>query len=83
MSTLTAPLPTDPAKLRPIVYADVDKLGAQSLLLLHRVALQLELEEVTERLNAGFDADHAAGRLERLPEIIREARAALHARQAS
>lgn len=83
MSILTAPLPTDPAKLRPIVYADVDKLGAQSLLLLHRVALQLELEEVTERLNAGFDADRAAGRLERLPEIIREARAALHARQAS
>ena len=83
MSTLTAPLPSDPAQLRPIVYADVDKLGAQSLMLLHRVALQLELEEVTERLNSGFDADRAAGRLERLPEIIREARAALHSRQSA
>jgi hypothetical protein len=81
MSTLTAPLPTHPAQLRSIVYAEVDKLGAQSLQLLHHVALQLELEEVTERLNAGFDADRAAGRLERLPEIIREARAALHSRQ--
>lgn len=83
MSTLTAPLPTDPAQLRPVVHADVDKLGAQSLLLLHRVALQLELEEVTERLNAGFDADRAAGRMERLPEIIREARASLNARVSS
>ncbi|MBK8038942.1 MAG: hypothetical protein IPK22_17695 [Verrucomicrobiaceae bacterium] len=83
MSTLTATLPADPAQLRPMVYAEVDKLGAQSLLLLHRVALQLELEEVTDRLNTGFDADRAKGRLERLPEIIREARAALHARQAS
>jgi hypothetical protein len=65
------------------VYAEVDKLGAESLMLLHRVALQLELEEVTDRLNAGFDADRVAGKLERLPEIIREARAALHSRQSA
>jgi len=49
---------------------------------LHRVALELELEEVTERLNAGFDADRSAGKLARVPEMIREAHAALRARPA-
>ena len=79
MSTLTA-LPLDPSELRPLLHAEVDKLGAENLLVLHRVALELELDEVADRLNDGFDADRAAGKLARLPEIIREARAAIHAR---
>ena len=76
MSTLTA-LPRDPKELRPLLHAEVDKLCDENLLVLHRV----ELEEVTDRLNEGFDADRSAGKLARLPEIIREARAAIHARQ--
>ena len=82
MSTLSA-LPTDPKELRPLLHAEVDKLRDENLLVLHRVALELELDEVTERLNVGFDADRAAGKLARLPELIREARAALAARRAS
>lgn len=50
--------------------------------MLHQVALQLELDDVTGRLDAGFGADAAAGKLARLPEIIREARAAIRARTA-
>ncbi len=65
MSTLTIP-PTDPKELRPLLHAEVDKLRDENLLVLHRVALELELDEVTERLNAGFDADRAAGKLGRL-----------------
>ena len=80
MSTLSA-LPLDPKELRPLLHAEVDKLRDENLLVLHRVALELELDEVTERLNAGFDADRAAGKLARLPELIREARAALGARR--
>jgi len=80
MSNLSA-LPTDPKELRPLLHAEVDKLRDENLLVLHRVALELELDEVTERLNTGFDADRAAGKLARLPEIIREARAALRLRQ--
>ena len=82
MSTLSA-LPTDPKELRPLLHAEVDKLRDENLLVLHRVALELELDEVTERLNVGFDADRAAGKLARLPELIREARAALAAGRAS
>jgi len=80
MSSLSA-LPTDPKELRPLLHAEVDKLGDENLVVLHWVALELELEEVADRLNAGFDADRAAGKLARLPEIIRAARAALSARQ--
>ncbi len=81
MSALSA-LPTDPNELRPLLHAEVDKLRDENLLLLHRVAMELELDEVTDRLNAGFDDDRAAGKLARLPEIIREARASLRTRQA-
>ena len=73
MST-PASVPTDPKELRPLLHAEVDKLRDENLLVLHRVALELELEEVTDRLNEGFDADRAAGKLARLPELIREAR---------
>ena len=82
MSTLSVQ-PIDPNELRPLLHAEVDKLRVENLWVLHRVAMELELDEVTDRLNAGFDADRATGKLERLPEIIREARASLHAHQAS
>ncbi len=82
MSTLTH-APVDPKDLRPLLHAEVDRLRDENLLVLHRVALELELDEVTERLNEGFDADRAAGRLARLPAIIREARAAIRTRQAT
>ena len=46
------------------------------------MALELELDEVTERLSEGFDADRLAGKLAGVPESIQAARAAIHARQA-
>lgn len=77
--TMTAIL--DPAQLRPLLHEEIDRASAQNLLLLHRVALQLELEEETARLDDGFDADAAAGKLTRLNEVIQEARAALRDRR--
>lgn len=80
MSTLTE---LDPKQLRPLLHAEIDRLRDEDVALLHRVALQLELEEVAARVDSGFDADRAAGKLARLPELIREARAALRQRAAS
>ena len=68
---------SDPVQIRPLQHAGIDRLGGENLLLMHRIAMQLELEEVTARLNDGFDEDRLAGKLARLPEIIREARAAI------
>lgn len=68
---------SDPVQIRPLLHAGIDRLGGENLLLMHRIAMQLELEEVTARLNDGFDEDRLAEKLARLPEIIREARAAI------
>lgn len=43
--------------------------------------MELELDEVTERLDEEFDKGRAEGRLARLPEILREARESLRSRQ--
>ena len=77
MSTLTD---LDPKELRPLLHAEIDRLRDENVALLHRVALQLELEEVAARLDERMDAERVAGKLARLPEIIREARAALRLR---
>lgn len=68
---------SDPVQIRPLLHAGIDRLGGENLLLMHRIAMQLELEEVSARLNDGFDEDRLAEKLARLPEIIREARAAI------
>jgi hypothetical protein len=80
MSALVAPV--DPHQLRPLLHAEIDRMDDVNLAVLHRVALQLELEDVVARLDAGFDEDHADGKLSRLPEIIKEAREALKQRGA-
>ena len=77
MSTLA---PTDPNELRPALHAKVDLLEGEALAILHRVALQLELDQLVGEVDAEFDALREQGRLDRLPEIIREARAAIRAR---
>jgi hypothetical protein len=82
MSSLTS-TPTDPEHLRPLVHADIDRLPATYLSAVHRLLLELELDEVSDRLDAGFDADRAAGKLAELPDIIRAARASLRERAAS
>ena len=80
MSALSV-LPSDPSELRPLLHEEVDRLRDENLLLLHRVAMELELDEVTERLDGEFDKGRAEGKLERLPEILREARESLRSRQ--
>jgi hypothetical protein len=79
----TSLLPADAVQIRPLLHAEIDRLGDEDVAVLHRIALELELEAVTRRLDDAFDEARAAGKLERLPEIIREARAAIRARKAS
>jgi hypothetical protein len=80
MSALVAPV--DPHQLRPLLHAEIDRMDDVNLAVLHRVALQLELEDVVARLDAGFDEARADGKLARLSEIINEAREALKQRGA-
>ncbi len=73
MNTLAA-LPTNPKELRPLLHAEVDRLGDEHLGLAHRMLLEIELQQITEELDDAADAARAAGRL--TPESIAAAIAA-------
>ena len=77
------PTTLDPAELRPALHARIDQLEGEALAILHRVALQLELDQLVADVDAEFDALRSQGRLENLPEIIREARAAIRVQTAA
>jgi hypothetical protein len=67
-------------QLRPLLHEEVDRLHEDDLQVLHRVALQLELERLGGELDAAFDEARLEGRLVRLPGMIKEARSALRSR---
>ena len=67
----------EPKKLRPELIQRVESMDDESLLLLHRVMLIVEKERLWRELAAEAEQDRRSGKLERLPEIIREARVEL------
>ena len=67
----------EPKKLRPEIIQRVEAMDDESLLVLHRVLLIVEKERLWRELAAEADQDRRSGKFERLPEIIREARAEL------
>ena len=75
------PTISKPSELRPLLHEKLDQWAPDDLPLLHRVMVELERDRLVAELNVEFDRDREAGRLARLPEIIREARAALAARR--
>jgi len=64
-------------KLRPEIIHRIETMDDESLLLLHRVLLHVEKERLWHELSAETETDRRSGKLDRLPEIIREARAEL------
>ena len=67
----------EPKKLRPEIIRRIQTMDDESLLLLHRVLLIVEKERLWRDLSAEAEQDRQSGKLDRLPEIIREARAEL------
>ena len=71
------------SELRPALHAKIEELDGEALAILHRMALQLELDRLVTEVDGEFDTLRAQGRLDHLPEIIRQARAAIRARTAA
>jgi len=67
----------EPKKLRPEIIKRIETMDDENLLLLHRVLLIVEKERLWRELSAEAEQDRRSGKLDRLPEIIREARAEL------
>ena len=68
----------EPKKLRPEIIQRIEAMDDESLMLVHRVLLIVEKERLWRELSAEAEQDRRLGKFDRLPEIIREARAELH-----
>lgn len=67
----------EPNKLRPEIIQRIEAMDDESLRLLHRLLLLVEKERLWHELSAEAEADRRSGKFDRLPDIIREARAEL------
>ena len=64
-------------KLRPELIQRIEAMDDESLLALHRLLLHVEKERLWHELSVEAEADRRSGKLDALPQIIREARAGL------
>ena len=63
--------------LRPEIIQRVEAMDDESLVVLHRILLNIEKERLWSELSAEAEQDRCSGKFERLPEIIRQARVEL------
>jgi hypothetical protein len=71
---------TEPEKLRPALHFKIERMNEAQLRLLNQVLAQIEIEELSGRLGDLFDQDQAQGKLQRIPELVRQFRARRHRR---
>ena len=74
MKSSQASTPVQPEKLKPILHEKIERMNGEQLVLLDRVLLQIEAEQVADRLSEAFDADQAQGKLRRVAELVRQFR---------
>jgi hypothetical protein len=75
MKFMAQPLNIEPEKLKPALYEKIERMDAEQLSLLNRVLLQVEAEELADRLNEAFDQDREQDRLRRISELVKQFRA--------
>ena len=61
--------------MKPALHEKIERMDAEQLSLLNRVLLQVEAEELADRLNEAFDQDREQGRLRRISELVKQFRA--------
>ena len=65
----------DSDKLRPLLHLKIDRMDGDQLNLFNQVLLQIEAEELADKLGAAFDGDQAEGKIERVSQLVRQFRA--------
>ena len=68
-------MPVEPEKLKPVLHDKIERMDGPHLAVLNRVLLQLEAEELADRLGEAFDKDDEQGLLRRIPELVKQFRA--------
>ena len=75
MMKSSQPDPIEPEKLKPLLHEKIEHMNGSQLSLLNQVLLQVEAEELADRLGQAFDQDSEQGKLRRLTELVKEYRA--------
>ena len=75
MKSVPQPSPIEPDKLKPLLHEKIDHMNSRQLTVLNQVLLQVEAEELAERLGEAFDQDREAGKFHRIAELVERVRA--------
>ena len=60
--------------LKPRLHCKIERMSPEQLALLDRIVLQIEAEDLADRLGEAFDEDRRQGKLQRIPELVRQSR---------
>ncbi|MGD0207132.1 MAG: hypothetical protein ABSC89_05960 [Verrucomicrobiota bacterium] len=72
---MSQPTPIEPEKLKPVLHEKIERMSGEQLTLVSQVLLQVEAEELADRLNEAFDKDREQGKLRRISELVKQFRA--------
>ena len=72
---MSQPMPIEPEKLKPVLHEKIERMNGEQLTLVSQVLLQVEAEELANRLNEAFDQDREQGKLRRITEMVKQFRA--------
>ena len=75
MKTVSQPAPVESEKLKPMLHLKIERMDTAQLRVLYRVLMQIEAEDLADRLGKSFDQDQDQGKLRRIPELVRQFRA--------
>ena len=64
---MSQPMPVESEKLKLVLDEKIERMNGEQLTLVSQVLLQVEAEELANRLNEAFDKDREQGRLRRIP----------------
>lgn len=78
MKVASHSLPVEPEKLKLMLHEKIEQMNGRQLTLLNRVLLQVEAEELADRLSEAFDLDQEQGKLRRISELVKQFRAGHH-----
>ena len=71
---MSQPMPIEPEKLKPVLHEKIERMNGEQLTLVSQVLLQVEAEELADRLNEAFDKDREQGKLRRITELVKQFR---------
>ena len=66
--------PQTPESLRALLHIKIERMSEEQLGMLNRVLLQIEAQELAEKLGQAFETKQAQGKLDRIPELVRQFR---------